>query len=394
MASKLLDISIKMKFLKSVFLFVSIFIGLLNGAKADIISPSGQELSVTFAASVFVPNGVLDNDYAIEAAIKLQLHHLVGAFQSPQFAASIGEKNIEDTGVIAVGPLASYSIQSREVVGTGVEVKYLASIEALTQKDFATFDTQGHPRSIALILPHNPYSVYSTACVSKDLTDRYSFFYNWNPYLPTCVKAEKAKNNNLDRVQALVSSVKPLPNDLKPNYEKILSQAKTRDGEIRIATLLGYYEPNTIDRDSRDNFNAIYKQLTKSEHFVQVANLANTDLFASPAKDKQPYVELLRPATAVSPPIRLWLSLSFTKGPSPKVYASRARFAIEKADIVTYWGHSGLGRYLDFDWLSQQDEAGPIKMSGLYQIFFLQGCESFLHYSVPFSASGKSAVVT
>ncbi len=362
-------------------------------ANADIISPSGLELELTFSATVGVPGTDVNDEKAVEDAIRLQLHHLVGVFRRNQYATLIGEKPIDDTGVIAAGPLKSYFILSREIRHDHIEVKYFATMQALTQQNFRLFDKDEAPRKIKLIFPANPYNAFSSNCVPPDLLDKTAFFYDWNIFKPACMKTEQDRQN-VERVEAQVKAIPQLSPDIKPDYQRLLSQANSGRGELRIASLLGFYEPNKEDSDSRDNFNQIFKQLTTKEHFVQIANLANTNMLANPTRDKQPYVELLRAATETTPAIRLWLSLSYTRGPNPKNFAQRARFAIEKTDIVTYWGHSGLGNFWNFDWIAKQDGMGPIRFSGQYQLFFIQGCDSNLYYSVPYIMSGQSAVVT
>ncbi|MCC6278152.1 MAG: hypothetical protein IT289_09590 [Oligoflexia bacterium] len=366
----------------SLILILGLFLGLpsLSFGVSTALSPTGYEAVLSFQSRVVLPQGSQPTEPIIGRSIKAQTNHLLGLFEAWNFSKlaneSLGGGGLNPAtdalGLMGLGPIIDYRVQSVVETPQGFEVQYTVRQKIIIKKRLAQPQSRGQ---FSVLLPRFPHLIYAKTCTHPDYPEREYFFYFWNPYKSIC-KPYLVGPNEIISVEAQFYTYVPPAIDAKPNYNRLRAQIE-RQGELRVALLLGFDQNSRSPRDSG-----------RKSYFETIAYYQKKGFVAEKQADfsTKPYVVLKRPGSAYRPPVSLFISLSDSDVETPRVFAQRARFAFETADIVMYAGHSGVGGNLDLERLgrlSSPDPTNPIpiRFPRKYQIFFFDSCASYFFYA-------------
>jgi hypothetical protein len=242
-----------------------------------------------------------------------------------------------------------------------------------------------------IILPLNPFTIYREATKEKIdfCTDQYhqveeSFWYFWSPDRPGCKLVV-----NKDYLVLKASIHRRENTKLSfPEYKKLPNSK----GEISVSVFFGKETPNSENNPLvSDDANAInYK--TMRWHLLSLGY--------KNAIWKKSQIETIIKQHAVSIPfietfkrnnIEYRVFFGDTDlGKAGKAFHWFYKDAIEKASVVIYAGHSGLGKRLDIESIEESLGKKIIFNLDRYQIFFIDSCSSYLHYTTMYLNRKKS----
>jgi len=382
---------------KNVIIYLAILLCVLfrMGAFASpVLAPSAVNASLEYRAKLFVPHSTFESptDENIKSLIVLQTKFNMGVFEAASYTRKItGGYSINgDKGVIALNGIKAIRVVAIQSQENGVLVTYDIIVEVLVHSRLLADPA---PRSLKIFLPLDPANYYDPHCVEKGYEWPELYFAFWQLLTPNC---QSHVGHEVQAIDAVIRMA-PGPNpNVSPQYNQLMYQAKIR-GELRIAILMGFNESTSMTSDlGRQSFEWIAQTLVEKAHF-QIEHHHSTPLTA-------PSYELVKPGNSDSPPIRVSLSLNVVAKPHPQVFAHRAKWAFEQADIVVYLGHSELGESLDlgklsrslsvFDRIEAEAGEGAIHFNPGYQIFYFGACESLFWFegSYELAKKGKAGV--
>ena len=331
-------------------------------SSVDYYGPRSTEAELSFFARIKVKTS---NKTDTLQAIDDQLRFVIGDFQSQTFLNSFhypgaigGERSIKvlDTTALETGEyLVNYSFTGK------VNFHNLV---------FASSDV----RYVPLRIPLDPYEVITSAmvegkneCVGEDST-RGSFFYYWDADRDKC-----PLKDNHELVVRVTGKLEKIANTRNtwPEYDRLYTTPV-----FKISVFFGYI--NDI------NFTAVNPEDEgfKSYQKFKSAMLDNGFKIAI-EKVEGPGIDLytnfekmIINEMGVEQKLILNVYLSDTTwGSSDPSFLKAYTNALGDSSIVSYDGHSGLGRNLR---VSNFPEA---KLTSKYQLLYLNGCSSYSYYA-------------
>jgi hypothetical protein len=362
-----------MKALCFIFIF-STWLPTALAEKAGVLAPSALESQLTFKATVVMPAGMLATEKNVEIMVHKQTKHLLSEFESAEYAKYIGAPKNQDLGIIGLGPTENIKILSKNKNEQGLlEVTYKITLKVLVLKKFIEAKER---KEISIFLPRDPQRIYIKKRTDKTYPQKEFFYYYWQPPYDAKDNELFTGKDQVDVVSAKLLGLTSPDETKKPKFNQLLTQARKR-GALQIALLVGFDLTSTNPRDlGRKSYNQFKKWFLKN----------GFELDQSRNTPSGPFADFYRPAEGEMPAIHLSLSLSASDIANPVTFSRRAREAFEKADIVYYDGHSGLGGNLNFEKIAELSSADtehptPIKFSSDYQIFYFDSCASYYFYS-------------
>ncbi|MDO9182219.1 MAG: hypothetical protein Q7U04_07410, partial [Bacteriovorax sp.] len=232
-----------------------------------------------------------------------------------------------------------------------------------------------------IYLPIDPSTIYSKAMVEdrNPCTDDHyqtigDFWYFWSPEREGCQLKE-----GQDYI-VINASIKRLPNTKLsyPEYQNLTDEK----GNITIHVLFGMDDP-TLDRNpltssdiNANNYRIFRNYLLKNSYVPTTWTEQQVQSIAKTLNGQVPFVETLQKGKLI---------YRFFYGPTGINEESLGfhwfyKDALEKASIMMYEGHSGLGGHLDLDSI-EQNLGEKIKFSKRYQIYFFDSCTSYRYYN-------------
>lgn len=327
---------------------------------------------------------------AREAALKLvheQVLFVDGVFHSEEFARRWG-------GPASCGPWyepGTYTVKF-------TEVKPGADGRLLLRYDFeSTIVVQKDPlrrkesEKMELWLPVAPDLIHGLAtkwrknqCTDRVEDAKADFYYFWDPFMDTC----RLRKEYPESIQWITANVRRLPNTRVsyPEYDQLYKEAEAKP-TLDIAVFWGYVSHGVKAKKPfyRDD---AYKALRTVSEKLERMGFEKTedrphfyiDANGRLREDKGANVmrkyEKLVKKDGREVKVRLQLLLSDTELHSKdKTFHFYVKPAINKADIFVYDGHSGDGDNLSFDKIGIK----PPKAEK-YQLFFINGCDSYMNY--------------
>ena len=313
------------------------------------------------------------------AKIDGQIRHLTGDFHSDTF------KN--RTGYPAVlGP--SYEIVFKGIApGSNPRRKRISySFKGTTVFDREFFG-KGPSRAVPLWLPLQPDKIYDLGvkwgrnqCTDKEFNDRGDFYYYWDPKLPTCPLADDTTD-----VIYFDGQVEELPNttDTYPEYDRLYDK-----GSLDVWVFFGYISGPTSVHTWNPRDDGDYAFRAMNEHllgagFKQTAELSRFRMgpdgrMMAGEKWNNFLREFEKTGSYQGRDLKVTVHvlLSDTDFKSRDLTFHHYLLpALRDADIVDYDGHSGDSANLDLQALGF---AGFVP--GKYQLFFINGCDSYPNY--------------
>ena len=356
----------------------------------DTVADVNLEQAMPTKAELNQPGKVRD---AAIARVQKQFIHLVGVFHSASFQssnqaghpASVGPWYQMDTFKVVFGQPEKSPIASGRV-----RLPYHFEGTVVFAKDFFN----GHvEHEVDLWLPLAWDQMYKIKNIKKctDAEDPRptSFYYYWDPYQKGCPLQKEAK----DQVNWFKGHLVRIPNtgfnpsvpdshDTFPEYDRLF-----KNGSLDIAVFEGYinHHVSTKEMSRKDDGYKGFRDLTKhleEDGFTLQLDQANfkinKDGEISQQKGANELRKYTKEVTALGKPLKLNVNVLMTdtalesRDPTFHHYLIPA---LRNAEIFAYDGHSG-----DGDNLSPTELGFKGFKPTKYQLFFLNGCDSYLNY--------------
>lgn len=325
------------------------------------VGSNSTEASLEFNATVEIETARNPQEKTMRNAIEEQVLHIIGPMSLAQFTAvPKGDHTISNIKIVSKNSktvTVGYQYQGTIVVQNGPK------------------DTYG------VYLPINPAKIYSKAMVGKEnpCTDEHyqtegDFWYFWSPDRDGC-KLKEGKD------YVLVSAKINRFTNTKLSYPEYQNLPDAK-GNITIHVLFGMddTEMNRNPLKSRDinayNYREFRDYLIKNGYEATQWTEEQVKSVAISLNGDVPFVETIQKGKLI---------YRFFYGPTGIDEDSLGfhwfyKDALEKASVMMYEGHSGLGAHLDLD--SIEESLGtPIKFSKRYQIYFFDSCTSYKYYN-------------
>lgn len=339
---------------------------------AAVLSPSSTELNVKFTAEF-----ITQAEDSAESLIQSHYQHVFGYFHSKTVLREfqINAKKNEGIGVpaIALNLLKVQDRPSKEFAGYR-HIKYTAEGEFLFLNSVA--EQLLIKKQWSMTLPFDLDAFYKESCTDSYYNSYGDFWYYYDPFRRGCeflLEEPMAKS-----VQLIFSSTKALERESMIKLPKIWGD--NGNGELLdIVTINGfateYKNHNDEGRWAFEEMNQYFRDLGYSER--QVARYQNRPVI----EFKKSYLDKNNKQVHVRV-TRLLADTSISK--KNVTFAKFFKKAIERADVLVYAGHSGLGGNLNPTELEKK--SGPLVFNkNKKQIFFFDGCATYSYYLKSFA---------
>ncbi len=329
---------------------------------AQVISPYGEELEITYQTSFISSN----DDEDVVTAASTHSDYLMGVLKSEALVESLGVSFAGSEGLGAPRlPLKITAVKEKTLADGRTEISYKYRAKAIIHKTAAKRLLQ--KGTLDLVLPYDLDKVYDKKCTDSHYPSFGDYWYFWDPYRAGCENLLKEPATRYVQV-----SVKPLEyKRLEENTRLDLVRGDNGNGKLLQIDLISGFDESAGRRDIGWK---IFRNLNSSLEtrfgfeLVKKAGSAKSPLYLF-EKHLESGVKVLVRHLLVDTAINS-RSLAF------------ARFfkkSVRDADLIVYSGHSGLGGNLDIP--SLQEKAGAFEFNPKKrQIFFFNSCSSYSYY--------------
>ena len=310
-----------------------------------------------------------------------QIQHLMGTFQSQSFLMEFGYP-----GVLG----ESYSIDFKEFTKLNSE-RALVKYKFTGKVVFHSEAFQGKTKiAIPLKLPlaaDNFYALGLKGDVNKCTDEHYNsegdFWYFWDPDMPGCPLKGDSEN-----VLRFNGHLKKLLNTTSTYPEYDLLYGDNENGSVMKTSLfLGYIEAieSLTTPNRKDDGYIAFREVEQSLEGLGYELKEKTDAFRENSIGSKIkginffrlYEKKVQTKLGKTILSQVELLLSDTDiNSKDETFHHHYVGALEEADLIAYDGHSGLGTYLNLDWLP----AFSFKPKK-YQIIYFNGCSSYPYYN-------------
>lgn len=342
----------------------------IASAGAQVISPSGQEVSFQYSARfVLSEYGGSPEDQALDHS-----QYMFGVLHSPSVVDRYGLDPdwLEGIGgarlplTIRVNSVTSDE-EGREIVSYQAFGRLLLH-KQVVRKLRSTLE-------IPLQLPFDISRIYLKKCTDSHYDSFSDYWYFWDPYRDGC---ERLRQPHISREVVLkLRLIESQPSEQSPNLNRLRGDNGNGD-VLRVYVLNGFNESSSVSADEgRINFEQIRQ--TFIDRGFEVENVDR-----SPRIPRNLYTKSIRKNDKIMH-IEVIHQLANTDISSDAITFARSfQEAVNEGDIIAYLGHSGLGGNLDIPSLSAKLERagdGAIEFpQDKYQIFFFDSCSSYSYY--------------
>ncbi len=306
-----------------------------------ITSNDGKLFDFTFQGEVLAPK-----ETSAREAVVAQLQYVQGALTT------------DVMGNGQIGLVTLKDVAESDAGGAQKRVRYTAVLPVIWPKERAT------PRSYALVLPRDTTGLdafnrkYDGRCGRNEYgTD--TFWHDFNPKAAGCTFDAA----DVVRADVKVTRSASATTGKYPEYDQVLA-----DDAIDVVAVFGIISANTptdegavemenvINETQRGLTGAVRKDGDASRSVVKSTVLTGTATVAGKARRVTLTAMLTEELAAAGPDF-------------DALYAP----ASEKADLIVYSGHSGLGKNINS--LAARTKV----VAGKYQLVYLNGCQSFAY---------------
>lgn len=360
------------------FLFLLSFsmMAMAAGPKVErklYVGKDSVEATMTFRGQVEMASTRKPTENQALEKVEAQINHFFGPMgEARQKAVPKGDHEVDVLSITAKAGTRAGWVVSYTYEGTIVVALVAGKL----------------PGTYAIVMPINPDTIYKESkvgnkypCTDDHYQSEGDFWYFWNPKKPGCKLKENVHYVKLD---AKVAG-RPNTRITYPKYSDLLDS----NNVIDVSLLMGMDDPDKNDHnplESADinarNYVAIangfesrgYSRRQWSEAEIKAVSPRGGNAFVEEFEKK------LQKAT-----IRIRLFF----GPSGINEESSAfhyffKNALEKAAIMMYDGHSGLGGHLDLASIEQTEGFRITPPKDRYQIYFFNSCSSYSYYNTMF----------
>lgn len=357
-----------------IFFFLCLFLTLIlkTYAETNYYGPRSTEALLKFTARIQLKlETPLKQDQLKSAPVEVnkavtdQLAYLIGHLQSGSFIASY-----QYPGVIG----KKYEVELLDVTAPENGKQFLTyRFEGKVNFHSSVFSTS-NVRYVPLKMPLNPYDIYAHAfvkgkneCVSEESTPT-SFFYFWDTEKENCpLKGDK------ELVLHLTGKLEQKSNTVMtwPEYDQLYARP-----ELNIAVFFGYINEIDFTRINPEDEGFLSYQNFKKNMLAQDFVILKEKTAAPGIALSILFEKTIINQFGLTQKIKVNVLLSDTAWASPdRTFAAAYQDALENAQIVTYDGHSGLGKNLSLI------NFPATQWNNDYQLFYFNGCSSYAYYT-------------
>jgi len=347
-----------------VFRAVIGLVAFLSGlVQAQVISPLGQEIEISYTASF------LAYDESEDPLIEASSHsdYLLGVLKSENFVESLGVSFMDSEGIGAPRlPLRITHVKTRALDNGRTEISYAYRAKALIHKTAAKSALrQG---GFKVVLPYDSELVYDERCTDAHYTSFDDYWYFWDPYRLGCeaLLEEPATREVQIRVKAL-------------NYRRLeetarfdLIHADNGNGNLlQIDLISGFDESGARGDIGWKIFHNLNRALESSKFGFELIKKSGTA--------KRPLYLFEKNLDSGVRVLVRHLLVDTAIDSRSAAFAKFFRDSVRDADVIIYSGHSGLGGNLDLP--SLEGKAGAFEFNPLKrQLFFFNSCSSYSYF--------------
>jgi hypothetical protein len=240
------------------------------------------------------------------------------------------------------------------------------------------------PRSLyTVLLPVNPDTIYASSrvgrnypCTDATYPSEEDFWYFWSPERRGC-KLQQGRDylKVSARIERIANQSKSYP-----EYPRLIDS----DGQISVWIFMGMDDPtNDQDPSVSDDVNAqTYRTLSKG--LLKLGFKARSWTRSEVRSLTQSSVPTIEEFTLDTKRARLKVFTFFGQSgiaERSKPFHRAYRHALERASVLIYDGHSGLGGHLDLDSIESLNEFKVRIPKDRYQIYFFNSCTSYSYFN-------------
>jgi hypothetical protein len=233
-------------------------------------------------------------------------------------------------------------------------------------------------------LPADLTTIYDKKCTDPHYDSFGDFWYFWDPLTDSnCRYLSKSPQSNTISI-AISSGAKTSP-DVTPRLD--LLRGDNGNGKtLSIYVVHGFNESST---SRNDDGRVCFKEL--NEHLLATGFKETIER----RDNSRPLYVYTKTMTLAGKEVDVEIRHLLVETGIESRGVTFAKFfkeAVEKADVIVYEGHSGLGGNLDIP--SLEEKAGKFKFNpAKRQIFFFDSCASYSYYLGQFSAEKTKAKI-
>lgn len=330
---------------------------------------------------------------SIEAGVEFS--HFVEIRSSSRPERDLAVRRIHQQLTHLFGPMERYEPKSvpkmnHDIVITSMqrdESRGVFRVNYDYKGDIAVSEAVG--KQMTLLLPRDPDRIYGQAvvfknnqryfpCTDKKYTEEKYFWYFWSPDRDGCQLVE---GEHYDRFTVKVTQYANTK-ETYPEYERLINEA----GEIPVHILIGMDNPFKSTDPSRSDdiavktYNKLSDLLSQRGYTSRKWSEEEIKKFMQNSSNKIPAVTTF---TKEFPRATMKVRLFF--GPSGEMQSKPFHYffkdALEKASVMVYAGHSGLGEYVAPQSIAKSLGASLKPPKDRYQIWFFNSCSSYPYFN-------------
>ncbi|MEO5666616.1 MAG: hypothetical protein ABIR96_01020 [Bdellovibrionota bacterium] len=331
-------------------------------ASAQVISPLGQELELSYTAS-FIPK---DETQDPKESAKTHSDYLMGVLKSESLVEKLGVdfQKIEGLGAPRL-PLKITNVNAKTLPDGRTEISYNYRAKAIIHKTAAKKLLK--KGSFELVLPYDIAKVYNKKCTDSHYTSFGDYWYFWDPYRAGCEKLlEEPATRNVE------VTVRDLDyKRLEETARFDLIRGDNGNGKlVQIDIITGFDESSKRG----DVGWKIFKKLNEA-----LESKFGFELSKKSGTPKNPLYLFEKTLDSGAQVLVRHLLVNTEIDSRSLAFAKFFKQSVEEADVIVYSGHSGLGGNLDIP--SLEAKAGEYVFNPKKrQVFFFNSCSSYSYY--------------
>jgi hypothetical protein len=336
---------------------------------AQVISPKGQEVEITYSARFVVPEDQKDD---LAAAASEHSNYLMGVIKAENFVESMGVSFASSEGIGAPKlPPKITALKTRSLNDGRTELFYNYRAKAILHKD--ALQQILREGSFNVVLPYDYDKVYDKKCTDSHYNSLGDYWYFWDPYRAGCERLLQMPATQNVKVQ--VKEIRYKNMDEKSGFNKL--RGDNGNGKLfQIDLITGFDESEKKSDQGWRIFQVLNRVLERDFglNLTRKTGTSKSPLYIYEKKTKGALLVRVR-----------HLLVDTAIDSKSAAFAKFFKESVETADVLIYSGHSGLGGNLDIP--SLQEKAGEFTFNPKKrQLFYFNSCSSYTYFLEPFRA--------
>jgi hypothetical protein len=344
-------------------------------AKAQVISPLGQELELSYTASFILADDDDEND--LSTAASTHSDYLLGVIKSERLVDKLGVDFSLSEGIGAPRmPIKITGLKTKTLEDGRTEVTYKYRSKAIIHKNAAKKMLK--TGVLDVVLPYDRTKVYDKNCTDHHYDSFGDYWYFWDPYRAGCEKLLKEPATRQIQIQVKAIEYKRL----EENTRFDLIRGDNGNGKLLQIDLISGFDESAGRSDIGWRIFRNLNSALESRFGFELAKKAG-----SPKSPLYLFEKTLDSGVKV---LVRHLLVDTAVDSRSLAFAKFFKDSVATADVIVYSGHSGLGGNLDIP--SLEEKSGPFEFNPKKrQVYFFNSCSSYTYYLDSFRAEKTKA---